>query len=72
MTTLLFSFVNIFNIKSFLQEIMKKVRGILNKLTPQKFQTLVTQVMDFDINTEERLKGTIDLTFEKVRQHLNN
>ncbi|XP_035696668.1 eukaryotic translation initiation factor 4 gamma 1-like [Branchiostoma floridae] len=47
-------------------EIFKKVQGILNKLTPQKFQTLCQQVLDLDIVTEERLKGVIDLVFEKA------
>lgn len=45
----------------------KKVRSILNKLTPQKFQTLVKQVSEMEITTEERLKGVTDLIFEKVR-----
>lgn len=49
-----------------LQEVLKKVRSILNKLTPQKFQTLMQQILDLEISTEERLKGTIDLIFEKV------
>ncbi|XP_078696975.1 eukaryotic translation initiation factor 4 gamma 1-like isoform X4 [Branchiostoma floridae x Branchiostoma belcheri] len=47
-------------------EIFKKVQGILNKLTPQKFQTLCQQVLDLDISSEERLKGVIDLVFEKA------
>jgi translation initiation factor 4G len=52
--------------KSRTEEILKKVRSILNKLTPQKFKTLVEQILALDINTEERLKGTIDLVFEKA------
>ncbi|XP_034023700.1 eukaryotic translation initiation factor 4 gamma 1-like isoform X2 [Thalassophryne amazonica] len=48
------------------QELFKCVRSILNKLTPQKFQQLMKQVMDLTIDTEERLKGVIDLTFEKA------
>ena len=48
------------------QEVLKKVRSILNKLTPQKFQTLMQQILELEINTEERLTGTIDLIFEKV------
>uniref|UniRef100_A0AAQ5YA54 Eukaryotic translation initiation factor 4 gamma, 1a n=1 Tax=Amphiprion ocellaris TaxID=80972 RepID=A0AAQ5YA54_AMPOC len=39
---------------------------ILNKLTPQKFQELMKQVTDLKIDTEERLKGAIDLIFEKA------
>ena len=54
-------------ILSLFQEVLKKVRSILNKLTPQKFQTLMQQILELEINTEERLKGTIDLIFEKVR-----
>ncbi|KAM9733254.1 eukaryotic translation initiation factor 4 gamma 1 isoform 3-T3 [Menidia menidia] len=48
------------------QELFKRVRSILNKLTPQKFQQLMKQVSDLTIDTEERLKGVIDLTFEKA------
>ncbi len=49
-----------------LQEIFKKVRSILNKLTPQKFQTLVQQVLDLDINSEAQLKGVVDIISEKA------
>ena len=48
------------------KEILRKVRSILNKLTPQKFQTLTQQIIDLEINTQERLEGAIDLIFEKV------
>ncbi|XP_051934763.1 eukaryotic translation initiation factor 4 gamma 1-like isoform X7 [Hippocampus zosterae] len=48
------------------QELFKKVRSILNKLTPQKFQQLMKQVSELTIDTEEKLKGVIDLTFEKA------
>ncbi|XP_074507392.1 eukaryotic translation initiation factor 4 gamma 1-like isoform X2 [Sebastes fasciatus] len=48
------------------QELFKRLRSILNKLTPQKFQELMKQVMDMTIDTEERLKGAIDLIFEKA------
>ncbi|XP_054889800.1 eukaryotic translation initiation factor 4 gamma 1a isoform X2 [Poeciliopsis prolifica] len=48
------------------QEVFKRLRSILNKLTPQKFQELMKQVMELKIDTEERLKGTIDLVFEKA------
>ncbi|XP_075873531.1 eukaryotic translation initiation factor 4 gamma 1-like isoform X2 [Nelusetta ayraudi] len=52
------------NIKT--QGLFKQVRSILNKLTPQKFQQLMKQVTELTIDTEERLKGVIDLTFEKA------
>ncbi|XP_061695598.1 eukaryotic translation initiation factor 4 gamma 1a isoform X2 [Syngnathoides biaculeatus] len=48
------------------QEILKRLRSILNKLTPQKFQELMNQVDELTIDTEERLKGAIDLIFEKA------
>ncbi|XP_037533293.1 eukaryotic translation initiation factor 4 gamma 1 [Nematolebias whitei] len=48
------------------QELFKRVRSILNKLTPQKFQQLMVQVQELTVDTEERLKGVIDLTFEKA------
>ncbi|XP_008432414.1 eukaryotic translation initiation factor 4 gamma 1-like [Poecilia reticulata] len=48
------------------QDVFKRLRSILNKLTPQKFQELMKQVMELKIDSEERLKGTIDLIFEKA------
>uniref|UniRef100_A0A8C1L3Y2 Eukaryotic translation initiation factor 4 gamma 1 n=1 Tax=Cyprinus carpio TaxID=7962 RepID=A0A8C1L3Y2_CYPCA len=48
------------------QELFKRVRSILNKLTPQMFQPLMKQVTELAIDTEERLKGVIDLIFEKA------
>ena len=48
------------------QDLFKKVRSILNKLTPEKFNQLMKQVTDLTIDTEERLKGVIDLVFEKA------
>jgi translation initiation factor 4G len=51
-----------------LQDLYRKVRGVLNKLTPQKFRTLVSQVQALPIDSSDRLKGVINLVFEKVRQ----
>uniref|UniRef100_A0A8B9KDM9 Eukaryotic translation initiation factor 4 gamma 1 n=1 Tax=Astyanax mexicanus TaxID=7994 RepID=A0A8B9KDM9_ASTMX len=48
------------------QELFRRVRSILNKLTPQMFQSLMKQVTELTIDTEERLKGVIDLIFEKA------
>ncbi|XP_061588278.1 eukaryotic translation initiation factor 4 gamma 1a isoform X2 [Cololabis saira] len=47
-------------------ELFKRLRSILNKLTPQKFQELMKQVTELAIDTEGRLKGAIDLIFEKA------
>ncbi|CAB1448833.1 unnamed protein product [Pleuronectes platessa] len=48
------------------QEVFKLFHNILNKLTPKSFEQLADQVTELDINTEERLKGVIELTFEKA------
>lgn len=48
------------------REVLKQLRGILNKLTPQRFQALIQQVKELKIDTEDRLKGAIDLIFEKA------
>ncbi|KAM5164385.1 eukaryotic translation initiation factor 4 gamma 1 isoform 1-T1 [Mantella aurantiaca] len=48
------------------QDLFRRVRSILNKLTPQMFQQLMKQVTDLAIDTEDRLKGVIDLIFEKA------
>lgn len=48
------------------QELYKKFRGILNKLTPQKFDTLLERVKTLEINNQKRLEGVIDLVFEKA------
>lgn len=48
------------------EELYKKVRGILNKLTPQKYEILVSQVKNLQIDTVDRLQGVIDLVFQKA------
>ncbi|XP_033212487.1 uncharacterized protein LOC117170074 [Belonocnema kinseyi] len=48
------------------QNLYKKVRSVLNKLTPQKFDTLVSQVRALAIDTKERMDGVINLVFEKA------
>ncbi|CAL7944670.1 unnamed protein product [Xylocopa violacea] len=48
------------------EALYKRVRSVLNKLTPQKFNTLVDQVRSLTIDTAERLQGVINLVFEKA------
>ena len=48
------------------EQLYRKFRAILNKLTPQKFQSLAEQALKLEINTEERLRGCIDMIYEKV------
>ncbi|XP_065337043.1 eukaryotic translation initiation factor 4 gamma 1 isoform X6 [Cloeon dipterum] len=47
------------------EDLFKRFRAVLNKLTPQKFEILVEQVKKMDIDTKEKLKGVIDLVFDK-------
>ncbi|EDO32341.1 predicted protein, partial [Nematostella vectensis] len=47
-------------------KVMRKFRGILNKITPQNFKKLVEQVMNLEIDTAEKLEGIIDIVFEKA------
>ena len=48
------------------KELFREVVAILNKLTPQKFKTLIEQIMELKIDTPERLEGVVDRIFEKV------
>ncbi|XP_074588250.1 eukaryotic translation initiation factor-like [Curcuma longa] len=45
---------------------MKTVKGILNKLTPEKFDLLKGQLIDAGITTADILKDVISLIFEKA------
>lgn len=45
---------------------LKAVRGILNKLTPSKFEALLARIQALDIDSEDRLAGVTKLFFEKV------
>lgn len=46
--------------------VIKRVRSILNKLTPENFNALQNQMENITIDTEEKLTGVTDLVFEKV------
>ncbi|XP_037941767.1 eukaryotic translation initiation factor 4 gamma 2, partial [Teleopsis dalmanni] len=46
--------------------VFRKVRGILNKLTPEKFQELSDELLKLDLNTFVILKGVILLIFDKA------
>ncbi|WAR14232.1 IF4G1-like protein [Mya arenaria] len=49
-----------------IEGLCKKTLIIMNKLTPQKFQVLVSQMKALKIDTEDKLKGVVDLVFEKA------
>lgn len=44
----------------------RKVRGILNKLTPEKFEPLLEQIQLLNISSSEKLASVINLVFEKA------
>ncbi|XP_044599390.1 uncharacterized protein LOC123275371 isoform X2 [Cotesia glomerata] len=48
------------------ESVYKKVRSVLNKLTPEKFAKLVGQIKDIEIENEEALQKIIDLVFNKA------
>ncbi|KAG8180924.1 hypothetical protein JTE90_020150 [Oedothorax gibbosus] len=49
------------------KEMLKRsVQGVLNKLTPQKFETLLAQIKGLNIDTEEKLNIVIDLIYENA------
>ncbi|XP_071839833.1 eukaryotic translation initiation factor 4 gamma 1-like isoform X2 [Apostichopus japonicus] len=48
------------------EELLRRFKSILNKLTPQNFQKLMDQTMQLPINSEERLTGVTDLVFKKA------
>lgn len=47
------------------QQILRKMKGILNKLTPEKFERLLGQLIPL-ITSHEILQGTIALVFENA------
>ena len=49
-----------------LQELGRKVIAILNKLTPQKFDTLVLRFQELPIDSTEKLSLFMELIFEKA------
>ncbi|XP_012463409.1 eukaryotic translation initiation factor isoform X4 [Gossypium raimondii] len=46
--------------------VLKTVKGILNKLTPEKYDLLKGQLIDSGITSADILKGVISLIFEKA------
>ncbi|KAG8037851.1 hypothetical protein G9C98_006062 [Cotesia typhae] len=48
------------------QVLYKKVRSVLNKLTPEKFDKLVGQVRALEIDSQDKLQGVINLVFNKA------
>ncbi|XP_063903280.1 eukaryotic translation initiation factor 4 gamma 3-like isoform X1 [Zophobas morio] len=53
------------------EELYKKIRRVLNKLTPRKFELLFSQVGDLQIDTEEQLQKVVDMVVEKAVNESN-
>ncbi|KAH8376035.1 hypothetical protein KR093_010532, partial [Drosophila rubida] len=47
-------------------ELVRRVRGILNKLTPERFDTLVEEIIKLKIDTPDKMDEVIVLVFEKA------
>lgn len=47
-------------------KVLRTVKGILNKLTPEKFELLLGQLLNAGIDSAEILKGVISLVFDKA------
>ena len=47
------------------EQLLRDVRIILNKLTPQNLQKLTGDLINLPINTQKRLEDCIDIIFEK-------
>lgn len=48
------------------EKVLRTVKGILNKLTPEKFDVLVEQLLNAGIDSAGILKGVISLVFDKA------
>ncbi|KAK9141493.1 hypothetical protein Syun_010893 [Stephania yunnanensis] len=48
------------------ERVLKTVKGVLNKLTPEKFDLLKGQLIDSGITTADILTGVISLIFDKA------
>eukprot|EP00667_Euglena_gracilis_P010348 EG_transcript_10529 len=51
--------------------IVKKVNGILNKITPEKYESLMQSMLElnFDVSNQNLLSRIIDCVFERAVQH---
>ncbi|XP_036223124.2 eukaryotic translation initiation factor 4 gamma 3 isoform X2 [Bactrocera oleae] len=48
------------------EELIRRVRGILNKLTPEKFDALVEEIIKLKIDTPDKMEDVMVLVFEKA------
>jgi translation initiation factor 4G len=50
-----------------LDAVKKQIKGVLNKMTPQRFDKLVGQLCAIEMESVEMQEALIALVFEKVR-----
>ncbi|XP_039967649.1 eukaryotic translation initiation factor 4 gamma 3 isoform X1 [Bactrocera tryoni] len=48
------------------EELIRRIRGILNKLTPEKFDALVEEIIKLKIDTPDKMEDVMVLVFEKA------
>lgn len=48
------------------QGLFRNLRRIVKTLTPERFDTAVQEMLDLDINSEEELRSTVEIIYEKV------
>lgn len=48
------------------KRLLKVFRGHLNKLTPQKYDSIIEKIAALDLSSPERLNSVIDLVFDKA------
>ena len=51
---------------SFTQDLKKSVRRNLNKLTPENYDKISKNILEMEVDTEERLSAIIQIFFDKV------
>ena len=49
-----------------LEKLLRTMKGLLNKFTPEKMAKLTEQFLDLEINSRSDLDAVVDLVFEKV------
>ena len=53
------------------EDLFRKVRNILNKLTPTSLNKFTNDLLDLPINTQEHLEGIVEIIFEKsLNEHV--
>jgi len=51
---------------SFAQDLKKAIRGRLNKLTPENYDKISKNILEMEVDTEERLSAIVQIFFDKV------